>query len=148
MTYKIKSKKLKEKETFEVKNEIPKPSANALFEIKEIKKVSIPHPYMITPKHIAVASDKFSGMLGEPAIEEAEKKGVYCDICKHRVSKGLQSEIIPYSEHKEQKTLFLQMKTDEKDLNKVEGLHSYLLKIKPLLEKEKIEGVAFIPETK
>jgi hypothetical protein len=146
MAYKIKSKKVKEKKTFAVENEIPKPSENALFEIKEIKEIIIPHPYMITPKHVAIASDEFSGMLGEPAIQEAEKKWVYCDICRYRVRKGVQTEILPYSEHKKQKTLFLQMKTDEKDLNKVEGLNQYLLKIKPILSKKKIGGIAFIPK--
>ena len=143
MTFKVKNKKVKEKKSFAVKKSvIPNPPKNAQFEIKEVKKVSVPHPYGITPKHI-LPNRMY---LNKETIKEAESQGAECFICKGRVKAGVQDRIYTSEEHNEQKTLFLQMKTPEKDLNKVEGLNKYLMKIKPILKKKRIDGVAFIPK--
>ena len=72
--------------------------------------LGVPHPYMITPKHVAVASDDFSGMLGEPAIRKAEEKGIHCEICRKS------GNILPYHEHKQ--ALLVEVK-DDKELKEV-----------------------------
>ena len=48
--------------------------------------IGVPHPYCITPKHVAYASDHCSGILDEDAIRRAEKQGARCDICKGELS--------------------------------------------------------------
>ena len=61
----------------------------------EIKKVSLPHPYCITPKHMQTGSM----YLDEATIRESEKRfGAVCDICKKRVKAGMQSESLPFDE--------------------------------------------------
>ena len=42
--------------------------------------IGIPHPYCLTPRHVAVASDHFCGRLGKDAIIDAEKRGVKCGM--------------------------------------------------------------------
>lgn len=48
--------------------------------------IAVPHPYCITPKHVAVAADQFSGMLTKAAIVAAEKQGAKCGICRGKLA--------------------------------------------------------------
>jgi hypothetical protein len=107
---------------------------------KVVDTIGVPHPYMITPKHIVVASDEFSGVLGEEAIKRAEEKGIVCEICK-KSGKG----ILPYSEHKH--ALLIEV-DDERELKDVTGLKEYLLSIKEKTEKEGYAGFAFVQAKK
>lgn len=97
--------------------------------------IGVPHPYMIGAKHVAHASDHFSGMLGKEAIEDAERKGIaQCEICKGDLA---------FAEHE---TALLVGCTE--DLNVADGkvnpeLHAYLLKCKPLCEADHYAGFAF-----
>ena len=107
---------------------------------KVIDTVGVPHPYCITPKHVAHASDHFHGMLGIEAVESAEKAGAVCDICKQGKRKHGQP-ILPYAEHKQ--ALLVEV-NDERDLNKIPELHAYLLGIKAQAEADGYVGFAFV----
>lgn len=100
----------------------------------------MPHPYCITPKHVAIASDEFMGMLGEPAIEAAEAKGVKCDICA-KIERKTGKPCLPWAEHKQ--ALLVEV-NDSRELKDIPELKAYLLKIKPLAEKDGFAGFAFM----
>lgn len=117
----------------EIMEQLPTVPDGADFKVHKLDIVSLPHPYCITPGHVAVASDQFSGMLGEAAIEEAERQGIYCDICRS------QGQIVPWHEHVSQLTLFIVV--EHHVLNEIAGLHQYLLKVKDA--DLGIEGFAF-----
>jgi len=104
-----------------------------LFHMKDIMHVNYkPHPYTIGPKHIAYASDRYGGMLGDDAIINGEKEGK----CKCAVPECN----IPYTEHKADLVIFLQLKRngtqDEAD--------AYLKKIAKELPNDGIDGFAMI----
>jgi len=102
-----------------------------------IDTIGVPHPYCLTPKHVAVASDEFFGMLGEEAIRKAEEEGAICDICK-KINRKDGSNILSYDEHKT--ALLVNCKKEIKDN---EELHQYLLSIKEMAIKDNFEGFAF-----
>jgi len=116
-------------------------SKNGNFYVKD--SIGVPHPYMIGTKNVEIASDEFSGMLGEPAIKRAEEKGVYCGICVRAVREGKQPKILSYEEHKQ--ALVIACKLDvQKDEKTQKELHEYLLKIKDKATKNKFEGFVFM----
>ncbi len=118
-------------------DQIPKPEKQHI-KVLEVKKVMIPHPYCITPRHLTGKSM----YLDKNAIKEAEKNNnAVCDICRKLVRDGRQQEVLSFGEHEEQLTLFLEV--PKGNLNNIEGLHEYLMKIKPVLVKLKIAGIAF-----
>lgn len=112
-----------------------------------------PHPYMITPKHVAYASDH-GGILSEAAIEEAERNGAYCGVGRYG-DRGLGRQtgqhsgcILPYREHTSEKVLVLVLPDDHpEDLNKIPGLNDYLQGIKEALIKQGCAGVIFPKES-
>ena len=69
-----------------------------------IDTIGVPHPYCITEKHVAVASEHFSGRLGEEAIKSAEK-GRVCERDGRRVEVrarcGVKGCNLSYEEHKQ-----------------------------------------------
>jgi len=114
-------------------------SSTELFEA--IDTIPIPHPYCITPRHIATASDKHSGILDADAIRDAEKTNkAVCDICKHINKKDPSKPILSYDEHGQ--ALLLAVKSD-KELKDIPELKDYLLEIKPLLITDNFQGIAF-----
>lgn len=116
---------------------LPQPPAGVEFTLQKVEKISMPHPYCITPKHVAYAADHFGGRLTLGAIRESEKHGARCDICAHG-HKG----ILTVDQHEQLTTLFIRVpKTD--DLNAVEGLQNYLFTNKKTLVKLGIQGFAF-----
>ena len=121
--------------------ELPAPPPDAAFRLVKVEKISNPHPYCITPKHVEVAADQFSGMLGEDAIRAAEKQGAKCDICRQRAKRG--ERILSFEEHENPLTLFVSVPNNRADLNTISGLHAYLLSLKPKLAELGIEGIAF-----
>jgi len=125
-------------------NEIPAPLVSGARLVK-IETIAIPHPYCIGAKHVGHASRNFNGMLGIEAIEDAERHGITCDICKEMHRKN-GTKILKYAEHEQRKTLFIEVPQNN-DLNKINGLVEYLNSIKPICEKLKIDGFAF-PQTK
>lgn len=123
----------------ELLDKLPQPPKDANFKLVGIKEISLPHPYCITPKHLKYNE----GMILD--VESAERKSkemnprdsrrwAVCGICKE-----------PYSEHKKQMTLFIQVEdnSSREALNENEELRKYLVKLKPSLEKYGIDGIAF-----
>jgi hypothetical protein len=110
-------------------------SKDGNFEV--VDTIGVPHPYCITPKHVATASDKFMGMLGREAIIQAEEDGAMCDIC-NKASRREGKKILSYDEHKQ--ALLLSCKEEIKD-NK--ELHKFLMSIKEMAIKDSFEGFAF-----
>lgn len=98
--------------------EMPSVPEGAVFKLVKIETIWEPHPYCISPRHVAIAAN-FGGILGEEAIICAERKGVYCDTCKQN------GHILKYEEHKHYEALFIEV-PQNKDLNAIPGLHTYL----------------------
>lgn len=119
--------------------QIPKPEIPGVV-LSRIETITTPHPYCITPKHVAHAADHFGGLLTAEAIENAENSGAACDICR-TIKRDTGRPILPYNKHETFKTLFI--KVPHSDLNKIEGLVEYLNKIKPISESMGITGFAF-----
>jgi hypothetical protein len=105
-----------------------------------IDTIGVPHPYCITPKHVAWASDHHFGILDRHAIEEAEKNGATCDICKKIAKKNPSYRILSISEHKQ--ALLIEV-NDTRKLNEVEGIKEYLLQIKEMCVADGFSGFAF-----
>ena len=99
---------------------------------KIIDSLGVPHPYCITPGHVAYASDNCGGILGTDAIRDAEKYSrARCGICKGKLS---------YDEHEQ--ALLVEV-DDNRELKDVEGLNDYLLSIKAQCEADGFSGFAF-----
>jgi hypothetical protein len=118
-------------------SKLPQPPSGASFGLVEVKTVSMPHPYCITPRHVAYAADHCGGMLGTDAIRAAERMGACCDICR-KSGNG----ILGIDEHTSPLTLFIRV-PQNKDLNTVAGLHTYLYSNKAAFVEMGIEGFAF-----
>jgi hypothetical protein len=105
--------------------------------LKVVKLDSIPdgidHFFTIGPRHVGWAADKFCGILGESAIEDAEKHGIHCAHPHCRV---------PFAKHKTMLTLFISVPRN-KDLNGVPGLKEYLWQIKEPCTNFGVQGFAF-----
>jgi len=95
--------------------------------------IGVPHPYLITPKHIGHASDNFSGRLGEAAIRSCEEKGVTC---------GMKGCNLTHAEH-EQAVAIMCTKNPEDDEAYAKEFQAYLLSMNPKLEESKYVG--FVP---
>jgi hypothetical protein len=122
--------------------DLPQPPEGACFDLQKIKKVQLPHPYCITPRHVGVASDDFGGMLGEDAIRAAEKEGAYCDICVE-LSSSHGDKVLRYDEHESRLSLYIRVPNNRANLNDIPGLHEYLFKNKAAFEAAGINGFAF-----
>jgi hypothetical protein len=101
------------------------------FEI--IDTIGVPHPFCITDKHVAHASYKFGGILGESAIKDLEK-------ITFRPSCGVKGCQLKYHEHKQ--ALLIEV-DDDRDLNDIPELNEYLLECKPICESDGYVGFAF-----
>jgi hypothetical protein len=108
-------------------------SRNGNFRI--IDAIGVPHPYCIGARHVAYASDHFGGVLSAAAIEEAERRGITCCICKGKLS---------FKEH--ERALLVECKTEIKgeDGKANSELHEFLLSVKEQVEKDGYAGFAFV----
>jgi hypothetical protein len=111
----------------------PQPPEGSTFRLRECKKIAVPHPYVIGAGHVGIASDKFGGRLGIPAIEAAERKGIGCQW------RGCQ---LSHKEHTNDLTLFIEVESNS-NLNSIPGLHAYLVSIKAQAEALGVKGFAF-----
>lgn len=118
-------------------SELPQPPKGVVFSLQRVDKISLPHPYCITPRHVAWAADHFGGSLSADAIRDAEKHGARCDICA-KSNRG----ILPYDQHETQTTLFVKV-PQNRDLNNIPGLHQYLFQNKQTFIDKGIGGFAF-----
>ena len=103
------------------------------FEITDT--IAVPHPYCITPKHVGIASDQFSGRLGEEAIAAAEKQGVRC---------GMRGCMLDYKKHEQALLVSCRAPLKNSDGTVNPELHKFLLDNKPECEKHGYAGFAFI----
>lgn len=114
-------------------DQMPKIPDGLSFSLDKIDKITQPHPYCITEKHVAVASDYHSGILDGSAIEDAEKRGARC---------GVRGCTVSWEGHETFLALFIRV-PQNKDLNAVEGLNRYLFDNKAEFERLGIQGFAF-----
>lgn len=100
-----------------------------------IDTIGVPHPYCIGTKHVAEASDNFGGMLGEAAIEAAEKKGAHCEIRGCRLS---------FKQHEHALVIACRAPLKQDDGTVNPELHKMLLDNKEECEKNGYAGFAFV----
>lgn len=111
------------------------------FSIKDT--IPIPHPYMITPKHLEFNDSMY---LGKEQIDKMESK--HGSLCGQRIKTGFHTETcnLKYEEHKQGLLILCEKPmSDPKDKNKFnKELHSYLLEIKENLDLKKYDGFGFV----
>jgi len=103
-----------------------------LFQVKD--SIVVPHPYYIGVEHVAYASDKFGGRLGDEAIRayEKEKKKPCC---------GKKGCNLFYDEHKQ--ALLIEVRS-VKTLQELEPeVKAFLSTIKDKAEADGFFGFAF-----
>jgi hypothetical protein len=100
--------------------------------------IGVPHPYCITPMHVAVASQHHSGILNEEAIKDCERNYGKCGICHGKLK---------YEQH--ETALLVICKKDVKgtDGKAVPELDKYLMSIKEKCEADGFAGFAFMKAT-
>ena len=103
------------------------PPTDAVFTLEKVEKISLPHPYVITPKHITEST----GMYLD--VEGAEQRGARC---------GWGGCTLKYKEHETMVTLFVRV-PQHRDLNAVPGLGAYLTSIKDRAAELGVQGFAF-----
>jgi hypothetical protein len=97
-----------------------------------------PHPFCITPKHVAYASDHCGGMLGEEACKAAP-----CGI--GRPGSPIRGEDpchLSYEEHTHDVALVVIVNHDG-DLNEVPGLKEWVVAVNPTAKEHGIGGYLF-----
>jgi hypothetical protein len=98
------------------------------FTVKSIMNINHdPHPFMLGPKHIRFASNKYMGMLGDACINDKD-----FPVCAHSGCS------LRYQDHKSDRVLALSL---VKDLTNAEA--NNILKTIPLI-KNKIDGIIFV----
>jgi hypothetical protein len=120
---------------------IPPVPEGSTFVLQRVVTHTTPHPYCIGPGHVGVAADEFGGILGEAALDEAERQGIYCQM----VVRGSYGKCgLPRHEHKTELSLLIETPVKlEKNLKEVPGLHEYLMSIKDVAEAAGITGFGF-----
>ena len=111
------------------------PSKEGNFRI--VDTIGVPHPYCIGSRLVAFTADYHNGLLGNDAIDDAEKHGIYCEICKKIQRKG--GKILSRIEHEQ--ALLVECVID---INPVPSeLKTWLLEIKDEATKNGYTGFAF-----
>lgn len=96
--------------------------------------IPAPHPFMITSRHVAMAADRFGGMLTQECLIACEKRG---DGCGMRC--GISAE-----EHGQALKVFcLKPMFKKKKKEATVELHKFLLKLKEKYGKKYV-GFAFV----
>lgn len=85
-----------------------------------------PHPYVIGPKHIAHASDKHCGMLGEETLKAIPCAHPRCQV--------------PYDQHTSDTVMFLQLKREATN-NEVAAKLKELVTV---VDEKSFDGVSFV----
>lgn len=114
-------------ETKELEKEMQK-LVDGYFIVKSITNVNYdPHPFMIGPKHIGFASDKYAGILGDSCINDKNFPTCSYPNCD-----------LKYQDHKSDRVIMLSL---VKDITNDDG--NRILKSLPLIDN-KIDGVVFV----
>mgnify|MGYP003652660234 CR=1 FL=1 len=98
-----------------------------------IDTIGTPHPFCITPKHVAEASDNHSGRLDASAIGEVERNG--------NPSCGVRGCNLMYDQHEQ--AILVEVK-DPRPLSKQTELRDYLVSIKSRAMADRFAGFAFL----
>src|SRR5512146_2415582 len=106
----------------EILAQLPAPPADSVFRLLRVEDLTHPHPYCVTPKHVAVASDHHGGMLDKAAIEDAERRGAKCGTCRELFKRNRQGRVLRLDEHITEKALVIVV-PQNRDLNAIAGLH-------------------------
>ena len=102
------------------------------FEI--VDTIGVPHPYCISPRHLAYASKYYGHILTEDGMRAAEKSG--------NAKCGVRGCTLSFDEHEH--ALLVACKQDIKDEAYKEELHQMLLANKEEAEKNGYAGFAFL----
>lgn len=109
---------------------------------KIIDTIPIPHPYMVTSKHLEYNRDEM--YLGIEQIERMEKE--HGPLCGQRINAHRDQCTLKYGDHKS--GLLIQCKlpmTSPEDKTKFnDELYKYMLKIKENLDTKKFDGFGFV----
>lgn len=98
-----------------------------------------PHPYCIGSAHVVFASDHFGGMLGRPAIEHAERKGIKC---------GMKGCHVKFEDHTSDTVVLVKIRKDVADrkckLTDLDGVKVWWENAESVCKKLGIDGFAFV----
>jgi hypothetical protein len=115
---------------------VPQVPEGVEFKLVGVRKIGVPHPFTITPKHVAWASDH-GGVLGLEACRQAPCGWESRDGMGHKEYCHLS-----YDEHEQQMSLYIAVpRARQRDLNTCPGLVDYLLSVKEI--ELGLDGFAF-----
>ena len=97
--------------------------------------IGVPHPYTITPRHVAYASDRCGGRLDEEAIKAAEDVGVRC---------GWRHCQLKFEEHEQAVIVNCYAPIQKEDGRATPELHQMMLANKDEVEKNGYVGFTFV----
>ena len=126
--------RVKKKEKPQIDEKLKKYPKTDLLEI--VDTIPTKHPYSVGPRHVGHVADNFNGILSKEAILDGEKKGIYCTICKGKLS---------YEEHKQALLLAVDSDLELPDFfaqNPKEK--EFLISLKDQCEADEYAGFAFI----
>jgi hypothetical protein len=116
----------------ETKNLVLDKINEILSEVGLLKALSIdrinhkPHRFVIGPKHIAYASENYSGILDERTLNAVKCADPKCHLL--------------YVDHRSDKVLFMQLTRDGKN----EEANAELKKLVPTMQDDKIDGIVMV----
>lgn len=129
----------KEQKAFDA---LPKPPEGSTFTLLKVITNTTPHPFMIGPRHVAIAADQFGGMLSDAALDAAYSAGYGCQMPTER-GHGPKCGL-SHRDHKSELVALIETPFKLKsNVKEVPGLHEYLLSIKETAEKAGIAGFGF-----
>lgn len=128
-----------------IMKELPPVPDGAPFRVAEVRSINFnPHPFCITPRHVAYAADHHSGMLTAEAIVASRAP---CGIGRNGSPiRGEPPCNLGYHEHTSEMAIFVAIKGRPDNLNDVPGLYDWLMAAKPVAEKHGVAGFAFPSE--
>jgi len=110
---------------------------SALGNFKVVDTIAYPHPYMIMPGHLKHCSSMCLD------IEEAERHGAKCGICKRLVKQCKQPRVLTYKEHEQALVIECRVNIKDEHGNAIPEPSDYLHSIKVEAEKNGYIGFAF-----
>ena len=124
------------------------PPIGLSFRLGRPKTICIPHPYCITPKHVHVAAEYFTGVLSKEAIIRAEQLGAVCGTCRENSKRGIDQGVLSYKAHETMNALQVVLPNDHpKNLKEIPGLEQWLLSINAKAESWGVQGFVFPKES-
>jgi hypothetical protein len=104
--------------------------------------IGVPHPFCITPEHVAHASDKHCGQLTKECIKEIEENREKRN--KSPSSCGIRGCTLRFEEHEQALLVECYADMTDKSGRAVKELHDYLLACKDEAERNNYAGFSFL----